>query len=116
MARIPARLRWRAGLVDNRQSLVEEFPKHDPLTQAGRNPETDTFRQALQQTRDIAFVTGIDMGQAIAHDDPVDRCQAFQYTPVALFPYQLGVNARGQDLASLYVDRKRPVFPTLMGL
>ena len=52
----------------------------------------------------MAFVAGVETGEPVAHDDPVDGAAIGQSAPLALLPDRLGIDTGALDLLALAIE------------
>ena len=90
--------------VEHGQALQEQLAEDHALAEPGRQPEADALRQLVQHLTHLALVVGLEVGEPVAHDDPVDRAAVALGAGLALVPDHLGIDARPQDVAGAAVD------------
>src|SRR6218665_3222762 len=90
----PAEMR----LVEQGEARREELAINDAFAEPRNDTKTDAARQLGQRLTDAAHIVRVDMLEAIAQDDPVDRPPVGLRARLARVPDEFGIEARAHDL------------------
>ena len=104
MARVFGHPRDRFGRVEHGQAGKKQFAKYDPLAESRLYAKIQTPGESVQKPGHLPSAARLDLGETVAHDDPVDRRPPGGLADSVLRPYHFAVIARREHLASDPID------------
>src|SRR5947208_2563204 len=90
--------------VEQGQTARKQLAKDDALGEPRRQAKADALGKLLEEPADVAFVAGVETGEPVAHDDPVDGAAIGQSAPLALLPDRLSIDTGALDLLALAIE------------